>query len=94
VVAARLKGKAKRLEYQVRWKGLDPDDEWYPARNFKNAPAAIEEFHDEYPEAPGPPVNLRSWLTAAAQNSTVEDQDDDNKAGKGGKTKTRPTRHT
>lgn len=94
VVAARQKGKAKRLEYQVKWKGLDPDDEWYPARNFKNAPVAIEEFHERNPEAPGPPVNLRNWVKAAAQNEKAEERQDDDVAQRDGiARKKRSTRH-
>jgi hypothetical protein len=26
-----------RLMYQAQWRGWDPDPEWYPASNFKNA---------------------------------------------------------
>jgi hypothetical protein len=93
ILASRLKGKAKRLEYQVKWKGLDPDEDWYPARNFKNAPVEIEKFHEKYPETPGPPVNLQDWIRAAAQDISATDQDDDDVAQRGGKKKRRPTRH-
>jgi hypothetical protein len=94
LTAARQKGKTKRLEYQVKWKELNPDDELYPARNFKNAPVAIEEFHERNPEAPGPPVNLRNWVKAAAQNEKAEGRQDDDVAQKDGiARKKRATRH-
>jgi len=93
VIAARLRGKTRRLEYQVKWKGLDPDDEWYPARNLKNAPVAIEEFHKQYPEAAGPPVNLQNWIRAAARDERLVDQKDDDVAEKGSWSKKKPKRH-
>ncbi|EJT68619.1 hypothetical protein GGTG_13809 [Gaeumannomyces tritici R3-111a-1] len=45
VLASRVTGKAKKLQYQVSWKGCDPDDQWYLAENFKNAAIALEAFH-------------------------------------------------
>src|SRR3981081_394050 len=33
VLASRLFGKSKSLQYQLSWKGCDPDDIWYPAYN-------------------------------------------------------------
>jgi hypothetical protein len=66
-----------KLQYQVQWRGWDPDPEWYPARNLKNAPAALKRFHEAYPEHAGPPVRLSEWLTAAAEDRFAEDHDDD-----------------
>ncbi|HEV7235588.1 MAG TPA: DDE-type integrase/transposase/recombinase, partial [Ktedonobacteraceae bacterium] len=51
-----------RLEYHVKWTGYDDDPAWYPARNFKGAPHRLREFHERYPEAPGPPIHLARWL--------------------------------
>ncbi|RCI08871.1 hypothetical protein L249_4987, partial [Ophiocordyceps polyrhachis-furcata BCC 54312] len=46
----------------------------YPARNFKNAPVALQEYYNRYVNAPGPP------LAAAAANKLYNDDDDDNRA--------------
>ncbi|RCI13734.1 hypothetical protein L249_8171, partial [Ophiocordyceps polyrhachis-furcata BCC 54312] len=46
----------------------------YPARNFKNAPIALQEYYNRYVNAPGPP------LVAAAANKLYNDDDDDNRA--------------
>jgi hypothetical protein len=82
---ARLHGRKKQLEYQVSWKGCDPDDNWYPAANFKNAPVALEKFHEEHPNAPGPPTRLRDWVRAAAADEIDGDHTDDNKPHKEGR---------
>jgi hypothetical protein len=76
---SRALGRPKRLEYQARWKGCDPDDTWYPASNFRNAPIALKIFHDAHPEASGPPVNLQKWIDAAAADRQVEDDPSDEK---------------
>jgi hypothetical protein len=41
-----------RLEYRVKWANQPPDHVWYPAKNFKNAPEAVEAFHSKYPNKP------------------------------------------
>ncbi|RCI17167.1 hypothetical protein L249_3110, partial [Ophiocordyceps polyrhachis-furcata BCC 54312] len=46
----------------------------YPARNFKNAPIALQEYYNCYVNAPGPP------LAAAAADKLYNDDDDDNRA--------------
>ncbi|WPJ63829.1 hypothetical protein SMAC4_13686 [Sordaria macrospora] len=75
VVASRV--HYGKLEYQVQWRGWDPDPTWWPARDFKNAATRIKEFHDDNPTAPGPPVRLQAWLQAAAEDKFLEDDDDD-----------------
>jgi hypothetical protein len=78
VLASRInRGK---LQYKVNWKGCDPDEEWYPAANFKNAATAVHKFHEEYPDEAGPPVRLQEWLLAAAEDEIDADNPDDNKA--------------
>jgi transposase InsO family protein len=73
-----------KLQYQARWRGWDPDPEWYPASDFRNAPAALKRFHDDYPEQAGPPARLDEWLLAAAEDRFAEPhQDDDLPATKG-----------
>ena len=88
----RIHGQKKRLEYQVSWKGYDPDDNWYPAANFKNAPIALEKFHDKHPSAPDPPARLRDWIRAAAADEVDGDHPENNKAERVGP-KPRKRRH-
>jgi hypothetical protein len=57
---ARLHGRKKKLEYQVSWKGCDPDDNWYPAANFKNAPVALEKFHKKHQTPPAHPLDYET----------------------------------
>ena len=35
---------------------------WYPAWNFTGCLRKLKEFHDQYPEQPGPPRYLDEWL--------------------------------
>ena len=40
-----------QLQYRVKSTSFhDWDRTWYPARNFKNTPDIVEQFHKEYPE--------------------------------------------
>ena len=80
ILASRLGGKGRRLEYQVSWVGWDPDDTWYPAENLKNSATALDAFHTDYPDAAGPPKRLPLWIQAAANDDFVEGHEDDNKA--------------
>jgi transposase InsO family protein/predicted aspartyl protease len=76
ILDARLRwGK---LYYRVSWRGHDPDPTWYPARDFMNAARALKEFHDNYPNKPGPPRRLSEWIEAAMEDRFVEEHDDDN----------------
>jgi hypothetical protein len=92
VKQSRLFGRNKMLQYQVEWKGHDPDDEWYPARNLRNSPMLLQRFHADYPDSPGPPVRLQKWIEAAAEDKYDEDHEDDNVADKAG-SKARRRRH-
>ena len=80
VIASRLFGKGKVLQYQIAWKGCDPDETWYKAANLKNSPVAIMDFHGAHPTAPGPPKRIHQWMTDAAADKYTEDHGDDNKA--------------
>jgi hypothetical protein len=80
ILASRLFGRNKTLQYQVTWTGWDPDETWYPASNFKNAATRLDAFHKDYPDAAGPPVNLREWLVAAADDDILEEKEDDDVA--------------
>ncbi|RYP84321.1 hypothetical protein DL770_005225 [Monosporascus sp. CRB-9-2] len=89
----RLNGRHKKLQYQAKWKGCDPDETWYSAANFKNAPIVVERFHTEHPEAPGPPVRLQEWIRAAAADEIDENHPDNNKTAKAGTGPIRKKRH-
>ena len=52
----------KSLHYRVQWKGYDPDLTWYPAWNFLGSLEKLKEFHENYPELPGPPKYLDEWV--------------------------------
>ena len=52
-----------KLEYQVEWKGWDPDPEFWPASNFVNSAELLKEYHDANHMVPGPPKRLTQWLT-------------------------------
>jgi hypothetical protein len=68
----------QKLSYHIKWTGHDQDLEWYPAGNFKNAPTALRDFHDQHPDLPGPPKRLPIWLKAAEDNKFLEDHEEDN----------------
>jgi hypothetical protein len=75
ILASRIMWK--KLRYRVSWLGHDPDPKWYPASYLKNAPLALKDFHEQHPEAPGPPVRLQDWLQAAEEDRFMDDEDDD-----------------
>ena len=95
VLASRLFGRTKKLQYQVSWKGCDPDDVWYPASKLKNSSTLLETFHEDYPNAAGPPVRLDYWIRDAAADEFSDDHPDDDKAVRDarGARKKHPTRH-
>ena len=66
-----------KLQYQVDWEGYDPDLQWYPARNLKNAPIKLLEYHQENPTTLGPPRRLQQWIEAAAADKFDEDHEED-----------------
>jgi hypothetical protein len=68
----------KRLQYQVQWKGWDPDPVYYDAANFKNATARLREYHVNNPDAPGPPLRLAEWERAAEADAEDPAHPDDN----------------
>jgi len=70
----------RRLQYQVKWVGLDHDPGFYNADGFKGAPHKLKAFHDQYPKAVGPPVNLPYWIDCYLQGTDAADRSNDNRA--------------
>ncbi|KAK4220516.1 hypothetical protein QBC38DRAFT_505673 [Podospora fimiseda] len=68
-----------KLQYQVRWKGRDPDPTCYDAESFKNAATKLKRYHEKYPEKEGPPKRLQEWLQAAEEDRIDPPHEDDNK---------------
>jgi hypothetical protein len=77
IVDVRL--RYRKLQYKAKWIGIEHDDDWYPAGDFKNAPEKLMAFHKRYPELPGPPARLSVWLDAALNDYFVDDHPDDGK---------------
>lgn len=55
------------LKYRASWLGYDDDPSYYPASDFMYSPHKLREFHLNYPDKPGPPARLPSWLNAYEQ---------------------------
>ncbi|CAL3971561.1 unnamed protein product, partial [Diplocarpon coronariae] len=72
IIGSRI--RARKLEYQIKWKGADEDLEWYPCSDAMTAPHAIRSFHLKNPQAKGPPRALSSWLRS--YNDGVDDYRD------------------
>ena len=72
VRAAHLRG-AEPIET-----GVDHDPVFYDAESFKGSPHKIKAFHDQYPDAIGPPVNLQYWIDCYLEGKEPEDRIDDN----------------
>jgi transposase InsO family protein len=68
----------RKLQYQAKWVGVDHHPEFYDAECFKGAPHKLQAFHDEYPKALGPPVNLQHWIDCYLQGREPENRADDN----------------
>lgn len=66
-----------KLHYKVSWVGYDPDDEWYPASNFKNSPYAIRTYHEKHPHGPPPPKYLEEWTHCFEMEETHPEYSDD-----------------
>ncbi|MBW0486029.1 hypothetical protein O181_025744 [Austropuccinia psidii MF-1] len=66
-VSQILKSKFKRrkLWYLVEWKGFSQDPErstWEPAKNLKNFPEIVKDFHSLYPDKLGPSSSRAYFL--------------------------------
>jgi hypothetical protein len=90
VLASRVRNGG--LQYQVQWTGHDPDDQWYNAEGFIGAPQKIKDYHNAYPEKPGPPARLQFWMDAHARDEDLQPTAEDNLPVKHGQ-KARTRRH-
>ena len=53
IIKSRLTGKAKRLQYLIKWRGYPhSDNSWEPAGNLAHAKKMLTEFHKKHPTAP------------------------------------------
>jgi hypothetical protein len=50
--------QARKLQYQVKWVGVDYNPVFYDTESFKGALYKLKAFHDKYPKTIGPLVNL------------------------------------
>jgi hypothetical protein len=66
-----------KLQYRAQWVGFDDDPTWYLARDFINSPHLLRNFHNEYPECPGPPCRLEYWLKCWEDDADIEGHTDD-----------------
>lgn len=57
--------RRRRLDMKAKWVGWPDDATWYPASNFKSAPAVVQAFYDRYPTKPRP-----AWLTVAIEGNS------------------------
>jgi hypothetical protein len=59
------------------WVGFDPDNRFYDASSNMNSPHKIQEYHEAYPDEPGPPARLDVWLRAYQNEDAWEPTDED-----------------
>jgi len=77
VLAVKLvRGK---LKYRIQWVGWDEDPEWYPASTLSNSPLALQRFHNDNIDLPGPPQNLQYWLDCAKNDTRPESRRTDDR---------------
>ena len=77
IVDARL--RRGKLQYRVKWLGCQDDPVWYNARNFKNSPYKLRDFHDANSKHPGPPKSLGYWIRCWEDDRDADDYPWDNK---------------
>jgi hypothetical protein len=77
ILNARMSGQ--KLQYRVKWLGFKYDPKWYDARNFKNSPYKLRDFHSVNRTHPGPPKRLGIWIQCWEKDRDAEDHPDDNK---------------
>jgi Chromo (CHRromatin Organisation MOdifier) domain len=64
VLASRLYGRWKKLQYLIRWKGYSHTHDSWASANDVHAPDLIQAFHRGNPQVPGPAAYIRALGTA------------------------------
>jgi Chromo (CHRromatin Organisation MOdifier) domain len=59
VLASRLYGRWKKLQYLIRWKGYSHAHDSWALADDVHAPDLVQAFHRGNPQAPGPVVYIR-----------------------------------
>jgi transposase InsO family protein len=72
------KKKYRQLWYRVKWIGVDNDTTWYDPDGFVGAPHKLKEYHERYPNRPGPTANLDYWIECWENGTDPEPREDDN----------------
>jgi Chromo (CHRromatin Organisation MOdifier) domain len=60
VLALRLYGRWKKLQYLICWKGYSHAHDSWVSANDVHAPALVQAFHQENPQAPGSMAYIRT----------------------------------
>jgi hypothetical protein len=64
ILDSRRKGRWKKLEYLVHWKGYGKEeDTWEPANMIDNSMELVKKFHEKNPNRPGPTNHIRAIST-------------------------------
>ncbi|TLS20779.1 uncharacterized protein PpBr36_10946 [Pyricularia pennisetigena] len=74
------------FQYQIQWRGWDPDPEFYDAEGFKNAVVQLRQYHNAYPDKAGPPMRLEAWEKAALEDRFDPPDEYDNAPATGNST--------
>jgi Chromo (CHRromatin Organisation MOdifier) domain len=68
VLASRLYGRWKKLQYLIRWKGYSHAHDSWASADDVHAPDLVQAFHRGNPQAPGPTAYIRkATLTETPQ---------------------------
>jgi Chromo (CHRromatin Organisation MOdifier) domain len=60
VLASRLYGRWKKLQYLIRWKGYSHTHDSWASADDVHAPDLVQTFHQGNPQAPGPAAYIRT----------------------------------
>jgi Chromo (CHRromatin Organisation MOdifier) domain len=60
VLASRLYGCWKKLQYLIRWKGYSHAHDSWASVDDIHAPDLVQTFHRDNPQAPGPTAHIRA----------------------------------
>lgn len=76
ILDCQMRGRAPW--YRVKWKDYpEPDDNYYPASDFENAPHKLRAYHDAHPDRGRPPRILNTWIKNKEKLDEENDSDSD-----------------